>query len=149
MKKKIICLFLTLAMTLCAFSISSVSVSAATKGRTGSNTYCTVKISKNLINKKGKQNATVKIKTYDAAGLWNTGKKVKITLRDGNGRYICSWIGKGGDTLKLGDDHSVYRIYVSYYHNGSSGVISTGNDWTNTGGSYQWKITNPKDCTIS
>ena len=82
-------------------------------------------------------------------GWYNTSAKVRITLRDGNGKYICSWIGKGGDTLKLGDDHSVYRIYVSYYDNPGNNFISQGNNFTNLGASYKWKISNAKNCSIS
>ncbi len=84
------------------------------------------------------------------SGWYNTGAKVRITLRrDGNGNYICSWVGKGGDTLKLGDAHHVYRIYVSYYDNPGNNFISQGNSFTNTGASYQWKISNAKNCSIS
>lgn len=64
-------------------------------------------------------------------------------------RYICSWIGKGGDTPKLGDDHSVYRIYVSYYDNPGNNFISQGNNFTNLGASYKWTISNAKNCSIS
>lgn len=101
-----------------------------------------------LINKKGKQYATVKFKTYDMTGWWNTGAKVRITLRDGNGRYITSWIAKGGDTFKLGDDHRTYRIYVSYYDNPGNNFISQGNNFTNLGSAYKWTISNAKNCTI-
>lgn len=112
---------------------ASITAHAATSAKTQSSAYCTVKISQSLLNKKGKQYAKVKIKTYDMTGWYNTGAKVRITLRDGNGRYICSWIGKGGDTLKLGDDHSIYRIYVSYYDNPGNNFISQGNNFTNLG----------------
>lgn len=87
------------------------------------NAYCTAKINQSLINKRGKQYATVKIKTYDLAGRYNRAK-VRITPKDGNGNYIGSWIGRGGDTLKLGDDHSVYCVYVSYYDNLGNDLIS-------------------------
>jgi len=85
-------------------------------------------------------------------GLFNTGAKVKITLTDGNGNYITSWVAKGGDTLKLGDDHSVYRIYVDYYHDANISKydwVSGAKDFENTGNAYTWKISNAKDCSIS
>lgn len=139
MKKRIISILLTLAMVFSVVSTVSITASAATKGKPDSNTYCTVKISQKLLDKKCKQYATVKIKTYDASGWWNTGKKVRITLRDENGRYICSWIGKGGNTLKLGDDHKTYRIYVS----------RISNEFMYTGATNQWKISDAKNCSIS
>lgn len=148
MKKRLITILLTLVMVFSLVPVTSTTTYAATSARTNSSAYCTVRISQSLLYKKGKQYATVKIKTYDMTGWYNTGAKVKITLRDGNGRYICSWIGKGGDTLKLGDDHSVYRIYVSYYDNPGKTIISQGNNFTNFGVSYKWTISNPKNCAI-
>ena len=121
---------------------------AATSAKTSSSSYCTVKINQSLINKSGKQYATVKLKTYDMTGWWNTGAKVRVTLRDGNGRYITSWIAKGGDTFKLGDDHRTYRIYVDYYDNPGNNFISQGNNFTNMGASYKWTFSNPKNCTM-
>lgn len=149
MKKRIISVMFTLLMVFSMIPVESLTVHAATSAKTDSSAYCTVRISQSLINKRGKQYATVKIKTYDMTGWYNTGAKVRITLRDGNGKYICSWIGKGGDTLKLGDDHSVYRIYVSYYNNPGNNFISQGNNFTNLGASYKWKISNAKNCNIS
>lgn len=152
MKKKILSMLLTLIMVFSLIPAATFSSSAATSGRTGSSTYCTVKINQSLINKRGKQYAKVKIKTYDLSGWYNTGAKVRITLRDGNGRYICSWVGKGGDTLNLGDDHSTYRIYVDYYEKSSNGGfwswITSGGNFNNKGGSYKWGISNAKSCTI-
>ena len=149
MKKQILSVVLTLLMVFSMIPAASLTAHAATSAKTDSSAYCTVRISQSLINKRGKQYATVKIKTYDMTGWYNTGAKVRITLRDGNGKYICSWIGKGGDTLKLGDDHSVYRIYVSYYDNPGNNFISQGNNFTNLGASYKWKISNAKNCSIS
>ncbi|MBQ7580368.1 MAG: hypothetical protein IJU39_03560 [Clostridia bacterium] len=137
--KKLIALVLAMITVFTAMSFSSVNASAANKGRTGSSTYCKVVISKSLINKAGRQYATVKLNTGTAANIFNTGKKVLVTLKDGNGRFITKWTAKGGDTLKLGDDYSVYRIYVDYAETSFSGV----------GNSYNWKITNAKNCTIS
>ena len=126
----------------------AMPVDAATEANFGTSKYCTAKISKSLINKKGKQYATVKLRTYDMLGWMNSSAKVKITLKDGNGRYITSWVGKGGNTLKLGDDHSVYRIYIDYYDKPGNGIITQGNNFTNRGKSYKWKISNAKNCSI-
>lgn len=141
--KKLACLMFAGVM------LGSVAIGeAATEEYFGTSKYCTAKISQSLINKKGKQYATVKLKTYDMLGWMNSKAKVKITLKDGNGRYITSWVGKGGDTLKLGDDHSVYRIYVDYYDKPGNGVITQGNNFTNRGKSYKWKFSNAKNCKI-
>ena len=131
MKKRILSVVLTLLMVFSMIPSASLTAHAATSAKTEPSAYCTVEISQSLLNQKGKQYAKVKIKTYDMAWWYNTGAKLRITLRDGNGKYICSWIGKGGDTLKLGDGHSVYRIYVSYYNNPVNNFISQGNNFTN------------------
>lgn len=142
--KKIVSLLLAFALLLSAVSLFSVPVSAATSGRRDSYTYCYVKISDSLLSKSGTQYATVKIKTYDGwPSLWNTGAYVTVTLRDGDtGAYICSFVTKGGDKINLGDDHRSYRIYIGAYDGGS-------NSFSNLGHSVKWKVTNPKDCTIS
>lgn len=98
-------MFLALVLSFGILATTPMAASAATSGRTGTSSYCTVKISQSLINKRGRQYATVKIKTYDMSGWYNTGARVRITLTDGSGRYITSWIGRGGDVLKLCDDH--------------------------------------------
>lgn len=149
MKKRITSAVLTLLLVISLFSAISLPASAATSGETGSSSYCTVRINQSLINKRGRQYATVKIKTCDMLGWYNTGAKVRITLTDGNGNYICSWIGKGGNTLKLGNDHSVYRIYVDCCDNPGNNFISRGNNFTNLGASCKWSISNAKNCTIS
>ncbi|MBO5306287.1 MAG: hypothetical protein J6B12_05935 [Clostridia bacterium] len=149
MKKKLITIVLTLIMAFSVIPATTLQTSAVTSAKINSSSYCTVKINQSLINKKGKQYAKVKLKTYDMLGWFNSGAKVKITLKDGNGKFICSWVGKGGDTLKLGDDHSVYRIYVDYYNNPGNNFISQANNFSNLGSSYKWQISNAKDCKIS
>jgi len=148
MKKRILTIALTLMMLLSVIPVASLTASAATSAKTSSSSYCTVNISQSLINKPGTQYATVKLKTYDMTGWWNTGAKVRVTLRDANGRYITSWIAKGGDTFRLGDNYRTYRIYISYYDNPGSNAISRANNFTNMGSSYKWTITNAKNCTI-
>jgi len=154
--KKIVSLLLVFALVLSTVSLFAVPVSAATSGRRDSSTYCYVKISDSLIRKSGTQYATVKIKTYDGwPSLWNTGAYVTVTLRDGyTGAYICSFVTRGGDKIKLGDDHHSYRIYISAYEEPVTGgiisrTIKGGNNFSNLGNSVKWKVTNPKNCTIS
>ena len=150
MKKRMLTLLLTFSLI---FSSSALPAYAATNAKVGSSNYCTVTVNQSLINKRGKQYAKVKLKTQALLGKYNTGAKVKITLRDGNNRYICSWIGKGGDTLKLGDDHRTYRIYIDAYNKPSSNsllskIINGGNNFINNGAAHKWTISNAKDCSI-
>lgn len=147
-KKRIVTVMMTFAMLLTMVPATTLTASAVTTARVGASSYCTVNISNTLLNKKGTQYATVKLKTYDMTGWFNTGAKVRVTLKDEKGRYICSWTAKGGDTLKLGDDHRTYRIYVDYYSNPGGNFITQGNNFINTGSSYKWKISNAKNCSI-
>lgn len=149
MKKSILSTAFALLMVFSMMSSSLTTAYAATSATTDSSAYCTVRISQSLLRKSGRQYATVRLKTYDMTGWFNTGAKVQITLKDGNGNYICSWVGKGGDTLKLGDDNSVYRIYVDYYNNPGDNFISQADNFTNLGASYKWTISNAKKCSIS
>ena len=146
--KKTIKIILSLSLAITLLVCSGVSAFAATNGKVSDGKYCTVKINQSLINKAGKQYATAKLEIRDQLGLSNSGK-VHIVLRDGNGKWLCEWDAKGGDTFKLGDDHSTYRIYVNYYSSGKSDAVSKANDFTNMGKTVNWKIVNPKDCTIS
>lgn len=136
--KKAIAAVLSAVTMFSVASFGTVATHAATRGRTMDKTYCTVKISQKLLNKSGRQYASVKLNTGTGWNIFNTGRPIKVTLRDGQGRYICSWTAKGGDKIRLGDDHSEYRICLDY----ASG------EWDVVGNTYKWKITSPKDCTI-
>ena len=155
MKKSIKTIALLLVVLATILGTFSVPVSAATSGKRDSSTYCYVQISNDLIRKSGTQYATVKINTYDALGWWNTKAYVTVTLRDGNtNAYICSFVARGGDTLKLGDDHRSYKLSVKAYEEPVTGgiisrTIKGGNNFTNLGNSVSWKVTNPKKCSIS
>ena len=136
--KKAIAAVLSAVTMFSVASFGTVATHAATRGRTMDKTYCTVKISQKLLNKSGRQYASVKLNTGTGWNIFSTGRPIKVTLRDGQGRYICSWTAKGGDKIRLGDDHSEYRICLDY----ASG------EWDVVGNTYKWKITSPKDCTI-
>ena len=131
------------------------TVYAETSGKVGQvdgNHYCTAKLSQSLLNQKGYKTATVKLKVTDAMG-WGGGK-VKMALRDGNGNWIGEWIMKNGDTIKLGNDHAVYRIYINKYFMPRTGnflkdVKIDGDNFTNDGSTVNWQITNASNCSIS
>ena len=57
--KKLLSLILALVLTISAIPALSTPVSAATSGERDSSTYCYVRISDSLINKSGRQYATV------------------------------------------------------------------------------------------
>jgi len=123
---------------------------AATSAKFNSNGYCTVTISQNLMQKKNYKTATVKILTYDGLGKKSSGN-INVKLTDGRGNYIGTYKKKGGDTIKLGNDHSSYRIYITAYQEpvtGIFGFIKSGNNFTNLGKCVTWKVTNNKNCSI-
>lgn len=153
MKKTVSLVLIIVTLMTTMVTLCTVPASAATKGKVDSSSYCTVTISNKLIAKRGKQYAKVKLKISDLAG-WSNNAKVLVTLRDGNGKHIISFVTKGNSTLKLGDDHSVYRIYVQKYskpvnNNSIFAFIQQGNNFINNGKAVNWSITNAKNCTIN
>lgn len=125
--------------------VASLNSISTFKAETGSKNSCVVRIDDSLINKKGKQNAKVKLQTY--CGNKSTNGKVVVTLKDMSGKIIWQGVKKGGDTLKLGDDHAAYQISVQSYDSGS-GVIADGNDFINLGKTGNWGLTNCKNCSL-
>ena len=124
--------------------IASPKAKSSYTAFTDSGNCCMVKIDSSLINKSGKQNATVKLKTYNSVNNKSTNGKVVVTLKDTAGNTIWSGVKSGGDTIKLGDDYPVYKIYVTSYDSGS-GVIADGNDFINLGKTGKWGITDVKN----
>ena len=152
MKKSVFIIMLIVTLMTSMVTLFAAPASAATRGKIDSSSYCTVQISNKLLLKRGKQYAKVKINTTDLAG-WKNSAKIRITLRDQYGNYITSFVTKGGTTIKLGDDHNVYRIYVETYNepvknNFWSKIFTGASNWLNGGYAENWKVTNPKDCTI-
>ncbi len=148
--KKSLSIVMMLIMLMSAFTFFSVPSSAQTSGSVNSSAYCTVRISSKLLNKRGKQYAKVKVNTSSLFGR-KTSAKIRITLRDNRGRYITSWVTQSGTTIKLGDDHPVYRIYVESYDapaKGFWGFITSADNFLNAGAAANWSVTSPKDCTI-
>lgn len=113
-------------MIACAFELASPA--AAATWRTGnfpSNSRNTSAITVTLTNKS--KNAYVRIHTYAAANRFEGVKsnpKVKerscsvdVTMRDANGKWIWEnniTTGSGGKKMKLGNDHSVYNLYLKH-----------------------------------
>ena len=132
------------ALLLCVmvFSFCMVPASAVTtssfNANGSSNGYCEVRISDKLLNKKGKQYAKVTLKTCGLFG-WSTSGKFIVTMKDEYGNVIWSGQKTCSTTLSLGDDHRVYRIYVT----------CANNEFINVGKCVTWKIENAKDCSIS
>lgn len=98
--------------------------------------YTTVRLS-NM-----KKNAYIRIYTYDMMG-WKTSGKIHITLRDNRGRWICEFDTTSGTKLKLGNDHSVYRVYVAKQR-----IKSSARDWDNLGKCRMWAIKAETNCYI-
>ncbi len=148
--KRILSAILALVMMLS--TIFSANAFAATSASFSSNNYCTATISQKLMQSTKYKQATVKITTYDLCGKKTSGK-ISIKLTDGKGNYIGTYTKKSGDTIKLGNDHSSYRIYISAYNEPvTGGIISrsikSGNNFTNLGKCVTWKVTNNKNCSI-
>ncbi len=148
--KKILSLLLMLSLILSVFFVENVF--AATSAYFSSNNYCTATISQKLMQNTKYKTATVKITTYDSRGKKTSGK-ISIKLTDGKGNYIGTYTKKSGDTIKLGNDHSSYRIYISAYNEPVTGgifsrTIKSGNNFINSGKCITWKVTNNKNCSV-
>lgn len=124
---------------------------AATKASfDNGNAFCTVRINQNLLDKKGKQYATVTLRTYDVLGHGSKGQ-MEIIMRDENGNHIWSGIRNSGVKLKLGDDHHIYRIYVRKHSAGGNNPNwkQQGDNFINNGALQSWEFTNANNCSIS
>lgn len=93
----------TIIITFTAVFAPAGEVYAKTKDYVGSG-YCTVLLKDSLYKKRGLQYGKVKLKI-------SPNQTVKVVMYDLNNRFICSFKTKNA-TLKLGDDHNGYKIYV-------------------------------------
>lgn len=91
----------------------------------------------------GANNGKIKVFAYDKAGK-RTNAAIHITLRDNNGNWICEFDTTSGTELKLGNDHSTYRVYVAkkQYPNTIKGQSDS---FINDGKCVTWAI----NCTSS
>ena len=110
-KKKIISWILMLALVVCSFCFNTDNISAAT-WKTGNLVqleqqcgYTTVK----LTNKK--KDAYITVKSYKP-----NNKSIKndlhITLRTTSGKWICEFDWTTNKKIRLGNDHSAYRVEI-------------------------------------
>lgn len=99
-----------------------------------SNAYVAVKLNAN------RGPGYIKIDTYDGMGWWSSAK-IHVTLRDNNGNWVWEGECKSGDKLKLGNDHSIYRIYIRPSTDFPDTIIGNGDYFTNLGKCITWKIT--------
>lgn len=102
--------------------------------------YTTVTLNKN------RSSARVRIYTYDMLGLKSSGK-MHVTLRSNTGAWIWEGDITSGDTLKLGNDHSQYRIYIAKKQYPNT-IIGNADNFDNTGKCNTWAIECTSYCYI-
>lgn len=124
-----------------------ITVSNGNKWRTGkfdtgyvAKGYTTVHLNKSA------GDGYIRIYTYDNLGFKTSGE-IHVTLRDWSGKWICEFDTKSGARLKLGDDHSQYRVYIAKkkYSNDISGQSR---NWNNIGKCVSWAVECTDKCYI-
>lgn len=125
-----------------------ITVSSANKWRTGNfdsgytaKGYTTVTLNKNA------GNAYIYIYTYDAMDNKSSGQ-MHVTLRDNSGNWIWEGDVSSGTKLKLGNDHSQYRVYIAKKTYPNT-VIGNGDDFINVGKCQSWAINCASNCYIA
>lgn len=124
-----------------------ITVDPANKWKTGNfdsgytaKGYTTVTLNKNA------GDAYIKIYSYDDWGKKTSGQ-MHVVLRDYKGNYIWEGDISSGDKLRLGDDNSEYRVYISKKKY-LDGIIGDGDDFINVGKCHSWAIECTKNCYI-
>ena len=141
-KRRILSFATMLIIIISVFASFAVTASAASwqTGRFDSGYtakgYTTVRLSNT------KKAGYIKIFTYDVLGKKTSGE-MHITLRDYRGRWICEFDTKSGKKLKLGNDHSAYRVYIA-----KKKISSPAKDWINVGKCQTWAINTVSNCYI-
>lgn len=94
----------------------------------------------------GANQGKIRVYAYDKLGM-KTNAKIHITLRDYNGKWICEFDTTSGAELKLGNDHSIYRVYVAkkQYPNTLKGQSDS---FINDGKCVTWAINCTDKCYI-
>lgn len=112
--KRLIALVLVI-LTLGSTLVLSASAASWRTGNFG-NGYTTVYLNNT------RQNGYIKIHTYNCVkgnhtgSCWGSGEtnaKLCVTLRDTRGNWICQFDTTSRTKLKLGNDHSAYRVYIA------------------------------------
>lgn len=141
-KRRILSFAAMLIIVMSIFASFAVTASAASwktgnfdSGYTAKG-YTTVRLSNT------KKAGYIKVFTYDMTGRKTNGE-IHITLRDNKGRWICEFDTTSGTKLKLGNDHSVYRVYVA-----KKKIKSTTKDWINVGKCQMRAINTVSNCYI-
>ena len=124
-----------------------ITVDPANKWKTGNfdsgytaKGYTTVTLNKNA------GDAYIKIYSYDDWGKKTSGQ-MHVVLRDYKGNYIWEGDISSGDKLRLGDDNSEYRVYISKKKY-PDGIIGDGDDFINIGKCHSWAIECTKNCYV-
>lgn len=107
--------FLKICFYAFVMMIFAMSLSKNVEARVNfpSGKYYEVRINSDLLSQRGRRyiQAKVKLNIYTIDNKINNLRGVYITMRDQYNNVI--WEGKHlGGTLRLGNDHDVYRIYV-------------------------------------
>ena len=135
--KKVLAMIIALISIFAMLSSTGMDAQAAT-WRTGNfdsgytaKGYTTVYLN----TKKGKlQNGKIKVYAYDLLGC-KTNAKLHIVLRTTSGKWICEFNTTSGSTLKLGNDHYAYRVYIS-----PQKIKNSADDFLNCGKCVYWAI---------
>ena len=142
---------LALIMSITVFTGTIISSQAAVAVKTGrfGKGYTTVYLNR---DKKGRlQDAKIKVCSFDLSGK-KTNAKLHITLRTTTGKWICEFDKTSGNKLKLGKDHSAYRVYISPKIEQSSkdsffsAINNQSKDFINSGKCVYWSIDASSNC---
>ena len=139
MKKSLITKFISIVLIVMTIASTFTATASAASWKTGAfdsgytaRGYTTVRLSDT------RKNGYIKIYTYDMTGR-SSGGKMHITLRTTSGKWICEFDASSGAKLKLGNDHSAYRVYIAV-KSYSNSVKGQGDDFTNRGKCVYWAI---------
>jgi len=106
MKRKI-SLILTLTMMLSLIFSTMVFAAEQKSNKIDYSGYTTVYLT-------GTKTAYLKVYAYNSNGKTVTrNDSIVVTLKDTNGKTISQFNSKNNSKIKLGNDHNVYRVYIS------------------------------------
>ena len=114
-------------------------VKTVQEGSISNGGYTTVRLNAN------KKAGYIKIRTKELGGIWRK-LRVHVVLRDDKGNWICEFDTYSKEKLKLGNDHSEYRVYIQlpkYPDNPVGDVASFFNEFD------KWKVECVSDCYIA